>query len=96
MKLMHPVIFYPCEDKEGTFTVEVPDLSGCVSEGVDLASAIIMATDAASGWVLDEPEGGKSAPSASCASEIVPDAGGFVRLLVLDMEAYAEKYGKSL
>lgn len=94
MKLIYPACFYPCENKKGAFTVEVPDLPGCVSEGDDLASAIAMATDAASGWVLDELEDGKPAPPASRASEIVPDEGGFVSLLVLDMEAYAEKYGE--
>jgi predicted RNase H-like HicB family nuclease len=43
--------------------VEVPDLPGCVSEGDSLAEAIIMGTDAASGWVLTELEDGKPAPA---------------------------------
>ena len=54
MKLTYPACFYPCEEKKGGFTVEVPDLPGCVSEGDTLAEAILMGTDAASGWVLDE------------------------------------------
>lgn len=33
MKLTYPACFYPCEEKKGGFTVEVPDLPGCVSEG---------------------------------------------------------------
>lgn len=93
MKLIYPACFYPCTDKKGGYTVEVPDLPGCVSEGNNLADAIQMATDAASGWVLDELEDGKPAPSASPLQNIVPDEGGFVNLLVLDMDAYAEKYG---
>ena len=48
-----------CEEKKGGSTVEVPDLPGCVSEGDSLADAILMATDAACGWVLDELEDGK-------------------------------------
>jgi len=94
MKLTYPACFYPCIEKKGGFAVVVPDLPGCVSEGDDLADAIYMATDAASGWVLDELEDGKPIPPASPINEIVPDEpDGFVSLLVLDMDAYAEKYG---
>lgn len=94
MKLTYPACFYPCEQKKGGYTVEVPDLPGCVSEGDSLADAILMATDAASGWVLDELEEGNSVPQASPVEKITPDAGGFVSILVLDMDAYAEKYGE--
>lgn len=93
MKLTYPACFYPCLEKIGGYTVEVPDLPGCVSEGDTLADAILMATDAACGWVLDELEDGKPAPSASLLESIVPESGGFVNMLVLDMDAYAEKYG---
>lgn len=93
MKLTYPACFYPCLEKIGGYTVEVPDLPGCVSEGETLADAILMATDAASGWVLDELEDGKNAPPASPLESIVPEAGGFVNVLVLDIDAYAEKYG---
>ena len=82
--------------KKGGFTVEVPDLPGCVSEGSTLAEAILMGTDAASGWVLDELEDGKPAPEASPLENIIPEAGGFVSMLVLDMDAYAEKYGEKV
>ena len=94
MKLTYPACFYPCEEKQGGFTVEVPDLPGCVSEGSTLADAILMGTDAASGWVLDELEDGKPVPKASPLENIIPDPGGFVSMLVLDMDAYAEKYGE--
>ena len=92
MRLIYPAIFYPCVDKDG-YTVEVPDLPGCVSEGDTLADAIIMGTDAASGWVLDELEEGKPVPAASLVSSLDMEEGGIVNLLVLDMDSYAEKYG---
>ena len=92
MKLTYPAIFYPFEDKENGFTVEVPDLPGCISEGDTLADAILMATDAASGWVLDELEDGNPVPLATPLSEIQVEEDGFVNLLVLDMDAYSEKY----
>jgi len=92
MRLTYPAVFYPWEGREG-YTVEVPDLPGCVSEGESLAEAILMGTDAASLWVLTELEDGKSAPDASPITSIKPEAGGFTSMLVLDMDAYAEKYG---
>ena len=90
MKLTYPAIFY---EGEGGYAVEVPDLPGCTSGGETLAEAIIMATDAASGWVLTELEDGKPVPRASPIEAIRPEDGGFVSMLVLDMDAYAEKYG---
>lgn len=93
MKLTYPACFYPCIEKIEGYTVEVPDLPGCLSEGDTLAEAILMATDAASGWVLDELEDGKNVPPATPLENIVPESGGFVSMLVLDMDAYAEKYG---
>ena len=90
MQLTYPAIFY---EGEGGYAVEVPDLPGCTSGGASLAEAIIMGTDAASGWVLTELEDGKPAPKASPIKAIKPDKGGFVSMLVLDMDTYAEKYG---
>ena len=92
MKLTYPAIFIPWGDDQG-YTVEVPDLPGCVSEGKTLAEAIFMGTDAASGWVLTELEDGKAVPKASPIEAIKPEDGGFVSMLMLDMDAYAEKFG---
>jgi len=93
MKLTYPAIFYE-ESTTGSYAVVVPDLPGCVSGGDTLADAILMATDAASGWVLDELEDGNPIPSASKPEYLHPDSGGFISMLVLDMESYTEKYGK--
>lgn len=94
-KLLYPACFYPCEEKAGAYTVTVPDLPGCISEGDTLEDAILMATDAASGWVLDEMEAGRPAPKASAVTDISPESvDGFVNLLLLDMDSYAEKYGQ--
>lgn len=94
MKLVYPAVFTPCIEKEG-YTVEVPDLPGCVTEGKDLVDAIEMGVDAASGWVLGELEEGNNIPAPSLRKENIkleaPES--FVSMLVLDMDAYAEKYG---
>ena len=92
MKLIYPAIFYPCEEKPG-YTVIVPDLPGCVTEGESLAEAILMGTDAACGWLLDELEDDHPLPKASAASDLRPKEDGIVNLLALDMDAYAEKCG---
>ena len=94
MKLVYPAVFTPCIEKEG-YTVEVPDLPGCVTEGKDLVDAIEMGVDAASGWVLGELEEGNNIPAPSLRKENIKleDPESFVIMLVLDMDAYAEKYG---
>ena len=94
-KLLYPACFYPCEEQEG-YTVVVPDLPGCVTQGKSLIDASGMAVDAASGWVLDEMEDGKPIPPASKIEDVQADErpGGFVNLIVLDMDTYAEKYGE--
>ena len=92
MKLIYPAIFTPCEVNDG-YSVVVPDLPGCVTEGSSLADAIDMAVDAASGWILGELEDGNTYPAPSDFKAVeVPD-GSFVNLIVLDMDSYSEKYG---
>jgi predicted RNase H-like HicB family nuclease len=94
MKLTYPAIFY---EGEGGYAVEVTDIPGCLSSGVMLAEAIIMGTDAASGWVLTKLENEKPVPGASPVDTIHPGTGGFVSILVLDMDAYTaiRRYGKT-
>ena len=94
MKLTYPACSYPDEERKGAYAVVVPDLPGCVSGGDTLAEAMVMGMDAASGWVLDELEDGKPAPPANPLESITPEPGGFVSMLVLDMDSYAEKYGE--
>ena len=92
MKLVYPAVLRSQLEGAG-YTVIVPDLPGCVSEGGTLADALLMAEDAASGWVLDELEDGNAAPAPSAPSDISVQSGELVTLLVLDMDSYAEKYG---
>lgn len=85
MKFVYPALFDPCEDGF-SFTVTVPDLPGCVTEGGNLDEAILMVQDAASGWVLDELEDGNPAPPASAINSIHTDGDSFTRLLSFDIE----------
>ena len=93
LKLIYPACFYP---NGGGYTVAVPDLPGCITEGKNLAEAVEMAVDAASGWILDNIEDGGSIPEAttdiSKLSLEYPD--GIVNFILLDMEDYAEKHSE--
>lgn len=91
MKLIYPAIFEKLEEQDG-YCVTFPDLRGCVTQGASLSEAIENAQDAASGWVLDELEDGNAVPKASDIRD-VDCKDGFVNLIMLDMDGYAEKYG---
>lgn len=95
MKLVYPAIFTPYEDGSGGYLVEFPDLPGCVTGGDDLAEAIFMAEDAASGWVLTELEAGKKVPKETKVNDINVPKGSMVNVVALDMDAYAAKYGSN-
>ena len=94
MKLIYPAVFYPFSDGSGGYTVEFPDLPGCVTEGNDLEEAFELAIDAASGWVLDELEEGNEIPKASAYADVKPRENGQVNIVLLDMDKYAEQYGE--
>ena len=93
MKLVYPAIFTPYEDGTGGYAVEFPDLPGCVTGGDDMAEAIFLAEDAASGWILSELEEGNKIPKASAFADVKAEPGQFVNMVALDMDSYAAKYG---
>jgi len=51
-----------------------------------------MGMEAASGWILTALEKGRSIPPPSQPDDIKPEAGGFINMLALDIDAYAEKH----
>ena len=95
MKLVYPAVFTSYEDGTGGYAVEFPNLPGCVTGGDDMAEAVFMAEDAASGWILDELESGEKVPQATSINDVKTESGQFVSLIALDMDAYAAKYGSN-
>ncbi len=92
MKLVYPSIFY--NEKQGGYSVVVPDLPGCVTQGDNLEEAIEMAQDAALGWILTAIEENEDIPVPSQIEEIkVQEKNAFKTLLLLDIDKYSEKYG---
>lgn len=95
MKLVYPIILTPYGDHSGGYVVTAPDMPGLVTGGGNLSEALDMAVDAASGWVLTELEEGRHEPHATNIADVKPEEpDAVVTLVSLDMDAYAEKYGK--
>ena len=91
MKLVYPARFY--KEKDG-YSVDVPDLKGCITQADTLAEAIEMAEDAALGWILTAVEDDEELPIASRIEDIkLKNKNEFVSLLLLDIDKYTEKYG---
>ena len=91
MKLVYPACFYK---EENGYSVVVPDLLGCCTQGETLEEAIQMAEDAALGWLLTALEENEKIPEPTEIKNIKLEyENGFVSLLLLDISAYSEKYG---
>ena len=92
MKLVYPACMY--EEDDGGYSVEVPDLNGCCTQGNTLQEALEMAQDAALGWILTSIEDDEEIPQASKIEDIeLENQNGFKTLLLLDIDQYTQKYG---
>lgn len=92
MKLVYPACFY--KEHNGGYSVVVPDLEGCCTQGDTLEEALEMARDAALGWILTSVEDGEELPKATDIKDVKLEYDeGFVSLLLLDLGAYSQKYG---
>ena len=95
MKIIYPAVFYPFFGWQWRLYCRVfRILPGCITEGRNLEEAFEMATDAASGWVLEELEEGNPVPKASDYSEVKARENGQVNIVLLDIDKYAEQYGE--
>lgn len=94
MKLVYFAVFYQQELGNG-YTVEFPDLPGCVTQGSTLEEALEMAEDAAAGWILSSIEDGEEVPSPSNHIDLsLYENASFSNAILLDMEEYAKNYGE--
>lgn len=88
MKLYFPAIFI---QHEGSYTVEFPDLPGCVTQGDSLEEAFEMAEDAACGWILTSIEDDEEIPSPTPINKVDAKE-GFANYVTLDIGEYAKQY----
>lgn len=91
MKIVYPACFY--KEDDGGYSVDIPDLLGCCTQGDNLEEAIMQAEDAALGWLLTQVEEGEEIPVATDIKDVkLERSNGFVSLLLLDLGAYSQKY----
>lgn len=60
-KRLYTIILHP-EPEEGGYSVEVPALPGCVTQGETLEEAIARAHEAIAGWIEDAIAHGEPVP----------------------------------
>ncbi len=89
MKLIYPAYFSAFDEGKG-YTVEFPDLPGCITQGDNLAEAFEMAEDAAAGWILTSIEDCEELPKPS--KNLQNDEYTFVNFILIDIDEYAKKY----
>lgn len=107
MKVIYPVLFY--EEKEGGYSVFVPDLDNASTCGNTLEEAMYMAEDLIAGLILDEIEEGNKIPKESKIEEVsfedlessleIEDwnyVSRFKTYIIVDISLFAEKWGKEL
>jgi antitoxin HicB len=84
MKYVYPAIFTPLDG--GEYDVRIPDLSGCITCGRDLADAIEMAEDAAAMWLYDAEDNQEAIPAPS--EKLVAKPPKFINFIVADTDGY--------
>ena len=107
MKVIYPVLFY--EEKDGNYSVFVPDLKNASTCGETLEEAMNMAEDLIAGIILDEMEEGNKIPDSSKIESVKYDKlekeldienwdyiSRFKTYVVVDISEFAKKWGKQL
>ena len=94
MKLIYPAYVIRNEDKEG-FIVTVPDID-CMTEAETLSEAITLSIETASDVLMKELESGNPVPRPTPIEHLQSVPEGFITMLMLDINAYADKIGASV
>jgi predicted RNase H-like HicB family nuclease len=76
MKYLYPAFFRRLTS--GGYSVDFPDLPGCISAGDTLAEALSMAREALSLHLFGMLEDGETLPVASDPSSVPPEQGAFI------------------
>lgn len=95
MRIIYPAILTKWNDGDG-YTIRIPDLKGCVSEGDTLEEAIAMGTDAACGYIITELKDGNKIPKPSKQSALRIKKDELTSLIICDTEKYDEKYSNKV
>lgn len=88
-KIIYPAVFHP--EEVGGYSVDFPDLLGCVTEGDTLEEAIRMAEDALGIYLYSLKEDGEEAPAPSDPADIEVSGRDFISLVTYDEVAYLKR-----
>lgn len=88
-KIIYPAVFHP--EEVGGYSVDFPDLLGCVTEGDTLEEAIRMAEDALGIYLYSLKEDGEEAPVPSDPADIEVSGRDFISLVTYDEVAYLKR-----
>ena len=88
-KLIYPAIFH--KEEVGGYSVTFPDLSGCNTEGNDLAEALYMAQDALGLYLYSLKQDKMPLPQSMQPEALILDKDSFVTLVEWDEEAYLRR-----
>lgn len=83
--LFYPAIFHP---EETGYSVIIPDIDGCFTQGETMDEAVSMAQDAI-GLMLEDR---KVCPKSSIPSALPVEPGDFVAMVPFDMEEYQKQF----
>lgn len=83
--IFYPAIFHP---EEVGYSVIIPDIEGCFTQGETMDEAVTMAQDAI-GLMLEDQ---KVCPKPSLPSALTVDPGDFVAMVPFDMAEYKKKF----
>jgi len=84
MKKLYPVVFHP---EDAGYSVSVPDMPGCFTQGETMEETLEMIQDAV-GLYLD----GEELPEATAPEKLEIAAGEFIMMVEYDSVAYAKKH----
>ena len=88
-KVFYPAVFH--QEDGGGFSVDFPDLLGCVTEGDTLEEAIGMAEDALGIYLFTLKEDKEDAPAPSNPADVKVTGRDFVSLVEYDEVAYLKR-----
>ena len=107
MKVIYPVLFY--EEKEDGYSAFVPDLENVSTCGKTLEETISMSEDLIAGIILDKMENGEKIPDNSKIEDVSFEdlenalqiknwnyVSKFKTYIIVDINSFAEKWGKEL
>ncbi len=90
MKYAYPALFK--QESSGHYSVDFPDIDGCITSGNSLPDAIEMAEDALCLVLYDMEEEGDTIPAPSNIKDIPVEADELVSLVCCDTLEYRKLY----